>query len=106
MLKVISLLLLTLNGGSLVAQIYPLNLRCEYLINSKGIDMQNPRFYWQMNSEGEEQYQTAYQILVASSKERLNQQIGDAFDSQKVKSNQNTHVVYMGEKLKPATDYF
>lgn len=36
---------------SLFAQIKPVNLKCEYLTNPEGIDMPDPRFYWQLKSE-------------------------------------------------------
>ena len=89
-----------------MAQVRPYNLKCEYLTNPRGIDITDPRFYWQLDSKEEGQFQTAYQILVSTSIEKLNNNIGDAFDSKKVKSNQNTHVVYKGKKLKPSSDYF
>ena len=46
------------------AQIQPVNLKCEYLSNPEGIDMPDPRFYWQLESEVNGQFQTAYQLLV------------------------------------------
>jgi hypothetical protein len=33
--------------------------------------MPDPRFYWQLESGEKGQFQTAYQILVATSKEKL-----------------------------------
>ena len=88
------------------AQLIPVNLKCEYLKNPMGIDMKNPRLFWQLQSEAKGDKQTAYQLLVASSKENLEQNIGDVFNSKKVKSDQNTHVIYKGAELKPASDYF
>ena len=89
------------------SQISPVNLKCEYLTNPEGIDMTNPRFYWKLEAtENKQQFQLAYQILVATTKIKLDKNIGDAFDSKKVKSEQNTHVVYKGEMLKPASEYF
>ena len=99
-------LLLIFITSHLNAGIKPENLKCEYLNNPEGIDMPDPRFYWQLKSGEEGQFQTAYQILVATSQEKLDQNFGDAFDSKKIKSNQNTHVVYKGKKLDPAANYF
>jgi alpha-L-rhamnosidase len=104
--RIVYILLLTLSGFSLFAQLHPANLKCEYLTNPEGIDIPDPRFYWQLKSGEEGQFQSAYQILVATSKEKLDQNKGDAFDSKKVKSNQNTHVVYKGKILEPASNYF
>lgn len=87
-------------------QIKPVNLKCEYLRNPEGIDMPDPRFYWQLVSDENNQYQTAWQLLVATSRGKADSNIGDAFDSGKVKGSQSTQVIYHGKKLNPATDYF
>jgi alpha-L-rhamnosidase len=106
-MKRISLfILLIISATTVFAKIQPVNLKCEYRINPKGIDIPEPRFFWQMVSAEKNQFQTAYHLLVATSKEKLKENRGDAFDSGKVKSDQNTHVVYQGKKLEPATDYF
>ncbi len=94
---------LIFNAG---AQIKPVNLKCEYLTNPEGIDMHDPRFYWQLVSEENDQFQKAYQILVATSQEKLDKNLGDAFDSGKVKSGQTTHVVYKGKTLQASSQYF
>jgi len=47
------------------------NLRCEYLTNPLGIDVAKPRLSWVMESGERGQRQTAYQVLVASTPERL-----------------------------------
>jgi alpha-L-rhamnosidase len=43
--------------------------------------------------------QTAYQILVASNKERLERDEGDLWDSGKVESDQSLHIAYAGKPL-------
>ena len=86
--------------------IHPVNLKCEYLSCPEGIDMQNPRFYWQLVSTETDQHQTRFQLLVASSPAKLNSNIGDVFDSGIVSSDSNTHVVYQGEPLQAATNYY
>jgi hypothetical protein len=53
------------------------DLRCEYLVNPLGIDVQKPRLSWKLDSSIRGQKQTAYQILVASSPEKLTSNIGD-----------------------------
>ena len=47
------------------------NLRCEYLTNPLGIDVAQPRLSWTLQSRWRGQKQTAYQVLVASTKEML-----------------------------------
>ncbi len=45
-------------------------------------------------------------FLVATTKEKLDKDIGDTFNSKKIKSSQNTHVVYEGKTLEPASEYY
>ena len=64
-------------------------LRCEYLKNPLGIEEVTPRVSWRLQSDQRGQKQEAYQILVASSTEKLNKDIGDLWDSGKVNSDQS-----------------
>lgn len=93
-------------ASPLFAQLRPTHLKCEYLENPKGIDMHNPRFYWQLSSGEEGQFQKAYRLVVATSKALLHTDKGDMLDTGRKQSNQNTHIVYNGKALKPATSYF
>lgn len=74
-------------------------LRCEYLQNPLGLDKPNPRLSWRLNDQRRGARQTAYSIRVASSREALLAGKGDLWDSGKVESSQNTHVVYAGRPL-------
>lgn len=76
------------------------NLRCEYLGNPLGIDVTRPRLSWVLESAKRGQMQTAYRILVASSKENLEKDTGDLWDSGKVESDRSIQVVYKGTPLK------
>lgn len=78
------------------------NLRCEYLVDPLGIDVVEPRLGWQItltNPEARGVRQTAYQVLVASTAEKLEKDEGDRWDSGRVNSDQSTHVVYRGKPL-------
>jgi len=75
------------------------NLRCEYLENPLGIDATLPRLSWTLKSTKRGQIQTAYQIIVASSKENLEKGLGDLWDTGKVESDQSIQVVYNGKQL-------
>ncbi len=77
----------------------PARLRCEYRVNPEGIDINLPRLSWILESNERGQMQTAYQVLVASSKKKINSDIGDLWDSGKVNSDQSVHVVYSGKLL-------
>lgn len=82
------------------------NLQCEMLSNPEGIDVLQPRLSWLLNSSVSGVEQTAYQILVASTQDKLNANQADLWDSGKVESNQSIHVVYNGKKLKDRQEAF
>ncbi len=73
--------------------------KCEYLINPLGIDVVQPRFSWILGSSQRGGMQTAYQILVTSSEEKLTNDIADKWDSKKVLSDQSVNVAYQGKTL-------
>ncbi|KAA3616310.1 MAG: alpha-rhamnosidase [Calditrichaeota bacterium] len=81
-------------------------LSCEYRINPLGIDVLTPRLSWICSSVQRGDLQTAYQIIVATSMENLNKDIGDAWDSGQVQSSQSVHIKFDGIPLKSDQDYF
>ncbi|MBB6003770.1 alpha-L-rhamnosidase [Arcicella rosea] len=76
------------------------NLRCEMLVNPEGIDVVKPRLSWEIISPQRNVQQTAYQILVASSPEKLANNEADLWNSGKVNSDESIHVKYAGTTLK------
>ena len=77
-------------------------MTCEYLENPLGIDVVKPRLGWKIVRTPDAkngQMQTAYQILVASSPEKLAAGTGDLWNSGKVKSDRSFHVAYEGKPL-------
>jgi alpha-L-rhamnosidase len=81
------------------AALTAVDLRCEYGVNPLGIDVAAPRLSWKLSSEARNQSQSAYQIIVASSAERLAKGEGDLWDSGKVASDQTAQVNYAGKAL-------
>jgi alpha-L-rhamnosidase len=79
---------------------------CEYIKNPTNIDVNKPRFSWQLTSEECVQTQTAYQILVSSNEEDLKNSVGDMWDSGKVKSSQSTNIIYEGKELESDKRYY
>ncbi|HEY4324860.1 MAG TPA: glycoside hydrolase family 78 protein [Mucilaginibacter sp.] len=75
------------------------NLRCEMLENPLGIDASYPRLSWQIIGDGRNINQTAYQIIVASTLEKLNAGQGDLWDSHKTLSDRSIMVIYAGKQL-------
>ncbi|MEN6451911.1 MAG: family 78 glycoside hydrolase catalytic domain [Thermoguttaceae bacterium] len=78
-------------------------LRCEYRVNPLGIDVTAPRFSWEMQDARRGAKQTAYQILVASTPEKLAADEGDLWDTGRIASDQSTQIVYAGKPLSSRT---
>jgi alpha-L-rhamnosidase len=83
------------------AQITPTRLLCEYFENPSVIDVPDPRLSWvNLANEGDRgQLQTAWEIRVASSKDKLLNNQSDLWSSGKVASNQSTNINYAGKPL-------
>jgi len=90
------------NSGQLI----PIKLQVEGVSNPECIDIRNPRFSWQIKSETRGQSQTAFHLIVASSKENIEKNIGDMYDSGKIHSSDNTFISYQGKKLESAKIYY
>jgi alpha-L-rhamnosidase len=82
------------------------NLKCEMLINPKGIDAITPRFNWQVNAVARGVKQLAYQIIVASSPAKLANNEGDLWNSSKVASDKSIQVAYAGKTLQSRQECF
>jgi alpha-L-rhamnosidase len=74
-------------------------LRCEYLSNPRGIDLQTPRLSWRLDPVAGVGTQSAYRVLVASTPAILLKDQGDLWDSGRVASAQSTWVQYGGKTL-------
>jgi alpha-L-rhamnosidase len=74
-------------------------LRCENLVDPQGVDVQEPRLSWLVESSQRGQRQTAYQVLVASRRENLDADRGDLWDSGRVAGDETTAIVYRGKPL-------
>lgn len=74
------------------------NLLTENLINPVGIDVQQPRFSWQLVSNKRNVLQTAYEIKVASGKSTV-------WSSGKVGGDESAYVPYSGTPLESGKKY-
>ncbi len=92
----VSLMALTVAAESLKT----VNLTCESLKNPIGVDVKQPRLSWKLESDKRGEKQTAYHLLVASSRVKLDKDLGDLWDTGRVKTDQSIHVVYNGKPLK------
>jgi len=82
------------------------SLKCDGRINPLGIESMNPRFSWVINSNERDTRQSAYQILVADSPEKLKKNIGNIWDSKVVKSDRSIQVEYAGSTLISEKKYY
>ena len=83
------------------ALIFIAALHCEMLTKPLGIETQHPRLGWALGASERGQYQSAYQVLVATAPEILARNEGDLWDTGKVRSGASTHVIYQGKPLGP-----
>ena len=81
-------------------------LTCERTQNSLTINPNQVRFSWELASKKENTSQKSYQILVATSEEKLQKNQADIWDSGKVTSDKSQLISYNGNSLKSETKYF
>ena len=89
--------------------ISPTNLQCESKSNPIGLSETSPRLSWQVvstNASERGQYQTAYQIQVASSSQLLSSNQGDLWDTGQVPTNQTSQIPYAGSGLTTDQVYY
>lgn len=83
------------------AGLNPRNLTCEYINNPAVIDIPQPRLSW-INTAGpgeRGQYQTAWEIRVASTREKLLAGRADLWNSGKTVSSESVNILYQGKEL-------
>ncbi|NLY62085.1 MAG: hypothetical protein GX054_11375, partial [Clostridiales bacterium] len=83
--------------------IIPNKLLCEYAVRPIGIDTKKPRFSWQIPRGIS---QDAYRILVSTSPQRLDSDIGDMWDSKRVESSNSINIEYDGLVLESRKGYW
>jgi alpha-L-rhamnosidase len=84
----------------------PVRLRSEYLVNPLGIDAATPHLSWQNDSPDRDWKQVAYQVMVASSAEKLASQNADVWDSGRKESDDSIGIAYGGPKLASRHRYY
>jgi alpha-L-rhamnosidase len=89
-----------------LASAAPVHLRCEYLVNPLGVDAATPHLSWQSDSSERDWKQVAYQVLVASSAEKLASQQADVWDSGRKESDDSVGITYSGPKLASRHRYY
>src|SRR5258708_2738313 len=94
------IILLLLFSGRVAGQKVE-EMKCEQQwFPSEGIDVSNPRLSWRITGEGQDLRETAWQVIVASSRANLEKNKGDLWNSGKVAGDQSWMVPYAGVPLK------
>ena len=87
------------------SEIKPVWLKCEYRTNPVGIDEPRPRLSWVLESGQRAQVQSAYQVLVASNKNDLEEEKNLLWNSGRVESDRSLGIVYEGEEVRSGSRY-
>jgi len=90
------------SAESSVDNLKVIELRCEYLVNPLGIDVESPCLGWKLIASApaaRNKSQTAFHIIASTTQERLMTNIGDLWDSGKVASRESIRVTYGGKPL-------
>ncbi|WP_052457460.1 family 78 glycoside hydrolase catalytic domain [Streptomyces sp. AcH 505] len=71
-----------------------------------GVEAAHPRLGWQLGSDGRDTEQSAYQVRVASSAEKLDHGAANVWDSGRQPSAESVGVPYGGRSLAPGKRYY
>ncbi len=82
------------------------NLTCEHEENPLGVDNLEPRFSWQINAQERGFEQSAWQLLVADSKEKIEADNGNIWNSGKNNSSNSVLLPFEGKRLEAGKRYF
>lgn len=82
------------------------NLTCEYLENPLGVDVQRPRFSWNIASDERGVSQSAYQIIVGDNLNDVKKGTGNIWDSGKITSDAMVNIEYEGAPLQSNKKYY
>ncbi len=83
-----------------------INLRTEYKRNPIGIDVKKPRLFWQLVSDQNGSYQSAFEIRCAHEAKALRSKKGLIWATGKIASSKSTHIEYGGTDLQSGERVF
>jgi hypothetical protein len=86
----------------------PVKLRCEWQNEPIAIQTQTPRFSWILSSSDNKRgiRQTAYRVIVSSSRQPIGKRLGDLWDSGKIDSSETLQITYPGKALTSSHAYY
>ncbi|MGN6637679.1 MAG: alpha-L-rhamnosidase N-terminal domain-containing protein, partial [Mucilaginibacter sp.] len=88
------------------AQVKVNKLTFEYKADPLGVQTLTPKLSWILQSDQRNVIQTAYRVLVADDSTKLNQGVGNIWDSKRVSSSASIQVVYAGKTLQSTKTYY
>lgn len=83
-----------------------IKLTVDLKVNPTAIENNIPKFSWEVDVQGFNKSQSAYQILVASSIDKLNEKEADLWNSGKKPSDRSVFIPYSGATLQAIHTYF
>lgn len=95
-----------IRSDSVAQFIQVVSLKCEYRVDPAGIDVVRPRLFWQLYSSRRGERQSAYRILVASDRNRVEREQANLWDSGRVPSDKTVQVEYGGVPLRSRQECF
>ncbi|MDX1769825.1 MAG: sulfatase, partial [Arenibacter troitsensis] len=84
----------------------PSNLIIEWIRNTAGVTIIDPKPEYGWVVPDGAVTQSAYQLLVASTKEKIDNNIGDVWNSGQIRSNASTEIEHGGTQLKSGETYY
>ena len=81
------------------------NLRCEYMKEAV-VEKTSPRFSWELVSTQNDQFQTAWQLIVSDKVEDIEDNKGSVWDSKKRNGSESFGIKWKGDKLQSFTQYY
>ena len=106
-MRYLVLYLVCVTAALAAASVDPVDLRCDHRVNPLGLGERSPRLSWRLAAAAAQRRglaQSAWQVLVASSRERLDRNDGDLWDSGRVASDATDQIAYGGRALSSRTN--
>ena len=74
------------------------DLRCEFMVDPVGINADSPRLSWKLKSNAQNEKQTAFEVLAASSEVLLTPEKADLYSSGKIEGDWSHLFPYVGKR--------
>jgi len=86
-------------GDPELKSLSPCDLKCEHLVEPRGLNDGQPRFTWALDGDGRDRRQSAYRIIVGRNAASVAAGQGELWDSGKIASSETLLIPYAGARL-------